>query len=222
MKKSRLLDAVWCGAKYALVKNKLCGLAPLLFVMATGSQVAQATTAWSIDTPDPFRNGSWSFGEIFTVGGTDITVTSLGAFDANLDGFISSGGIPVGIYRESDSALLASTFVTSSDTLIGNYRFDSIAPLTLLADTSYRVVAVNLDDLYNITIGTPDSVDPRITWNGYSYCNTTTLTSCDDFGGTERTFMANFEVTVPVPPAVWLFGSGLIGLIGIARRKKVV
>lgn len=28
--------------------------------------------------------------------------------------------------------------------------------------------------------------------------------------------------TVPVPAAVWLFGSGLIGLIGIARRKKKV
>lgn len=27
-------------------------------------------------------------------------------------------------------------------------------------------------------------------------------------------------VTVPVPVAVWLFGSGLIGLIGVARRKK--
>lgn len=26
--------------------------------------------------------------------------------------------------------------------------------------------------------------------------------------------------TVPVPAAVWLFGSGLIGLIGIARRRK--
>ena len=26
---------------------------------------------------------------------------------------------------------------------------------------------------------------------------------------------------VPVPPALWLFGSGLLGLIGIARRKKV-
>jgi hypothetical protein len=25
---------------------------------------------------------------------------------------------------------------------------------------------------------------------------------------------------VPVPAAVWLFGSGLIGLIGIVRRKK--
>jgi hypothetical protein len=25
---------------------------------------------------------------------------------------------------------------------------------------------------------------------------------------------------VPIPAAVWLFGSGLLGLIGIARRKK--
>jgi len=26
--------------------------------------------------------------------------------------------------------------------------------------------------------------------------------------------------TVPVPAAAWLFGSGLLGLVGIARRKK--
>jgi hypothetical protein len=26
---------------------------------------------------------------------------------------------------------------------------------------------------------------------------------------------------VPVPTAVWLFGSGLLGLVGVARRKKV-
>lgn len=35
------------------------------------------------------------------------------------------------------------------------------------------------------------------------------------------TFNTRFEVAaVPVPAAVWLFGSGLLGLIGIARRKK--
>jgi hypothetical protein len=28
--------------------------------------------------------------------------------------------------------------------------------------------------------------------------------------------------TVPVPAALWLFGSGLLGLIGISRRKKVI
>ena len=26
--------------------------------------------------------------------------------------------------------------------------------------------------------------------------------------------------TVPIPPAIWLFGSGLLGLVGMARRKK--
>jgi len=25
---------------------------------------------------------------------------------------------------------------------------------------------------------------------------------------------------VPIPATVWLFGSGLLGLVGIARRKK--
>jgi hypothetical protein len=30
------------------------------------------------------------------------------------------------------------------------------------------------------------------------------------------------STVVPVPPAVWLFGSGLIGLVGIARRKNSV
>ena len=44
-------------------------------------------------------------------------------------------------------------------------------------------------------------------------------------------FNANFDVTdmvvtgitvtsIPVPAAVWLFGSGLLGLVGVARRKK--
>lgn len=30
----------------------------------------------------------------------------------------------------------------------------------------------------------------------------------------------NIVTAVPIPPAIWLFGSGLLGLIGIARRKK--
>jgi len=38
-------------------------------------------------------------------------------------------------------------------------------------------------------------------------------------GGFEATVSVN--TVVPVPAAVWLFCSGLIGLIGVARRKKV-
>lgn len=29
-------------------------------------------------------------------------------------------------------------------------------------------------------------------------------------------------LAIPIPPALWLFGSGLLGLIGIARRKRAV
>jgi hypothetical protein len=33
--------------------------------------------------------------------------------------------------------------------------------------------------------------------------------------------MLPLELTaIPVPAAVWLFGSGLLGLIGVARRRK--
>ena len=55
-------------------------------------------------------------------------------------GFVTAGGIPVGIYRESTQALLASTTVTSGDPLNGDFRYHSITPLTLLAGVQYRVV----------------------------------------------------------------------------------
>ena len=49
------------------------------------------------------------------------------------------------------------------------------------------------------------------------------------FGGSDGTNGSQFGLTanitkltsIPVPASVWLFGSGLIGLIGVARRKKV-
>lgn len=51
------------------------------------------------------------------------------------------------------------------------------------------------------------------------------MTAGGPFGGFNANFNANMTPTldpspVPVPAAVWLFGSGLLGLVGIARRKK--
>ncbi len=42
-------------------------------------------------------------------------------------------------------------------------------------------------------------------------------------GGYSTNINANLTATpkpVPVPPAIWLFGSGLMGLAAVARRKK--
>lgn len=45
------------------------------------------------------------------------------------------------------------------------------------------------------------------------------------FAGFNANFNANLIPTpkaVPVPAAVWLFGSGLLGLVGVARRRKTI
>ena len=43
----------------------------------------------------------------------------------------------------------------------------------------------------------------------------------NDFGGFEyQLHLTGTVSTVPIPAAVWLFGSGFIGLIGVARQKK--
>jgi hypothetical protein len=44
-----------------------------------------------------------------------------------------------------------------------------------------------------------------------------------NFGNVAYTLELTGTITpsaVPVPAAVWLFGSGLLGLVGVARRKK--
>jgi hypothetical protein len=62
-----------------------------------------------------------------------------------------------------------------------------------------------------------------------NYCNSTGEyfpESCPEDAVTVSTYgispdYAELDIqAVPIPAAVWLFGSGLIGLIGLARRKK--
>lgn len=58
--------------------------------------------------------------------------------------------------------------------------------------------------------------------NGSTY--TLDYTGHVEFGGhTTTNYFLHMEGTisnVPVPPAVWLFGTGLLGLAGVARRKQ--
>lgn len=62
---------------------------------------------------------------------------------------------------------------------------------------------------------------------GGNLINGVTDTDCDLAGlfvGVDITSRGTYQTVVgavPIPAAVWLFGSGLLGLVGMARRKKV-
>jgi len=198
-----------------------------MFALGAGlASPANAGEAFTLTNTVDFRNASWAFGEIFTVGSSNITVTALGAYDAGGDGFVTTGGIPVGIFDESTSTLLASTNVLSTDPLVNDFRYHTITSLTLLSGHQYDVVAVNENDLYNIS-GTPPTVDPSITLNGYAYGQSTSLVQLSDFtGGTSPLWMSNFEISgsTAVPEPSTIVSASMAVLVGYGysrfRRKR--
>lgn len=205
------------------VRSKVLLLATAILIGCAATP-AKAQTAFGLPSPTAFRNSSWAFGEIFTVGPANIVVTALGALDTGGDGFVTPGGIPVGIFLESNGTLLTSTFVTSADPLTDNFRFANIAPLVLSAGVQYRVVAVNRDDTYNTDLNF--TVNPFITRNGYGYGETTELSVLNNFTGSERIWMSNFRAdsfppnAAPEPGTLALGFTGILAFAGMTIRRR--
>jgi len=78
---------------------------------------------------------------------------------------------------------------------------------------------------------------PTADWSTYNYSTTANASATGGITlqfnstcGADANCVADFTIdnvsimadvsAVPVPAAVWLFGSGLLGLVGVARRKK--
>jgi len=78
--------------------------------------------------------------------------------------------------------------------------------------------------------GATTNIDVVNVWNVCTGCGAYTSTDVDGDGtpgigmidGPFPGFSANFDFVapIPVPAAVWLFGSGLVGLVGVARRRR--
>ena len=78
-------------------------------------------------------------------------------------------------------------------------------------------------DLQSITIVTQEVGSLQLTGAGSVYGNGKDATAANWSFSTNTTGSYSTTVSVaaiPLPAAVWLFGSGLIGLAGVARRKN--
>jgi len=126
-------------------------------------------------------------------------------------------------------------------TIIGaiNYSIDSdgVPPSSGTVDTSLGIIDLDLSDL-SVTLsgqatGTFNPWSANSTIDSQSYDSQTGMFSYGWHDSTavlisglgtqtlDYSILAVGTVTtVPVPPPVWLFGSGLLGLAGIARGKK--
>ena len=176
---------------------------------------------WSTDTVQS-TDGSWVFGIDFQVNGSNISVSGLGYYDDNGNGFIDNH--EVGMY-DSVGNLLASGVVTSADSLIGHSRYIAISPIVLLAGQVYRVVGVSHSDNYTWDpLGF--SVDPSITYLGDTYqVGTTLVDPAPDFvndathGYFGPDFLIGSSESVPEPSTFVILASGLAGLVAFRRKR---
>ena len=212
--------------------SRLSFVAFFLMNLTCGS----ANAALVLDQENDFTGGHASFAihnnqniaQTFTVGQSgvlqqvDLMLSRWGAATGNfsLSILTTSGGVPDGGGSTLFSQLYPVTDIVPVDDPSSN-EFLSI-------DVSSANISVSPGD--TLALAVTHAGNNWVQWNsvlgGYGsgsgfvgdgdLVTSWRLINNLDYDLVFRTYVS----TVPVPAAVWLFGSGLLGLIGVARRKN--
>jgi PEP-CTERM motif-containing protein len=219
-------------AKKTLVLFALVSAFVLLTPTAGYAQIIPNTVeAWNFSVPgNNFTNGNWTFGEVF-VPDRNIQVDYLGYYAANgVGNFLSPH--PVGMF-DANGVLLGQTVVDNGSTITdffqpqlnfnppgGHFVYNPVSPFWLLAGQTYVIEGVSGSDPYTwndpgFTVYLPLNIlgnnwvlNNGLNFNGIGLINDVN----DGYWG------ADFAST-PEPATLLLFGSGVLGLAGLVRRK---
>lgn len=156
------------------------------------------------------------------------------AFDANFSGFVATQIVPDFVMRSYGD------YVVDIDRGPVNQHFEGSAvvnntnPNTGELDPNYQnkvsflgggvvpatvwVINAGTADVEIVEEGTPGATLHTNVYAGYAFLLRADAERTLEFIAPDGHSM--YVATVPVPGAVWLFSSGLIGLLGLARRKK--
>jgi len=206
------------------MKTKLFGL--LTAISMSLLVVADANAGPAITSYVPgtdFTNAAWSLGWEFQVGSGAITVTDLGVYDDFANDFTESH--EVGIYDLSGTLLVSGT-VNPGDILSGFFRYTSVAPTNLAANTNYIVTAATRSENYGF-FPSLITFDPAISYvrDRFQFSNTLVFPSnSTGFAAGEGIYGGTFgfipSVTaVPEPSSMVMLGLGALGM-AFARRGR--
>ena len=148
------------------------------------------------------------------------------AFDMQAVAVLSGGGSNVTLHAGSGVTV---SFLNLFNVELGSISFvnttnpESLGPDSFLVDNNQHNYQALMSEY--ATAAELFTTDP-ISKINVSYWSWASQHYYSASGFTDRSsatvWFDNVTVSqVPIPAAVWLFGSGLIGLIGIARRKKI-
>jgi hypothetical protein len=203
------------------------GLAMFLTLSAGAAQAVNVAVNGGFETGDftgwtQFPSGTQTVGSF---------APTEGAFAANLfnnnpasASLIKNANVGVGVVAPNSAFTV--TFDARGSTAVGGVAFAEFFSELSGGGTSAS----------EILGGGPLALnaDPAV-WTSFSFSGTTgpdvsggvtlqlTATTGGATGSLADIFYDNIVIdvtAVPIPAAVWLFGSGLVGLVGVARRKR--
>ena len=207
MKMSRHLGRIWFGA--VTIVASLSANAALFIVGGSSQPLPLTGNNFNADLQGLGYTQMISGGQLRVSQDGFVTYTYIGAESA----FNNSFNTPSGSMVENDEAFNISGYdsitvsVSYNDILNFNFTSDGGANALTPVDNYFST------NLQGLGIFTGASSQQVIL--GYDDQNSI---SADD-NHDDMMILVNFS-TVPLPAAIWLFGTGMLGLIGIARRKK--
>ncbi len=208
----------------------------LLLTASLGLAAVAGAQAAVIFATNP--GGSWTgaaanttFGTPFVVGGSPITITSLGFFERGINPGLASSHV-VALYNQASQALLGQVTVQAgtASTLHDGTRWEQLGtPITLAAGTAYMLAVMGGGDTMNMTqnpsqlptLGSGFTLMPgggftQASGPSIQYPSSSPATGLWLFGGNME---AGDPVSVPEPGQWAMMGVTLLGAGGFGLRQ---